>query len=179
MSILQRLHRGGPAVLEPAELPDLSPRMLFPRGPFASLTTDPPEAADAAYAAFMRHELTPVVAEREITHILAECESACPALERNAMFRYALDQETTPTGRLRVFVHWLVQMQNAHETNRAALRMFEKTGTARRVMLLPGCCSVCDQLANKRFRLRQAPDLPVEGCLRHGGCICAWAPALD
>jgi hypothetical protein len=78
-----------------------------------------------------------------------------------------------------VLVHWLVQLQNSHETNRAALRTFERSGNVRRVMVMPGCCPVCDKLAGRRFRMHHAPDLPVHGCERHGGCICAWAPALD
>lgn len=179
MSIFHRRQKGGAAVLEQQDTLEYSPRMVFPRGPFASLTTNPPEAADAAYAAFMRYDLTPIVAEREITRILAGCDIDCPALEAQAMFGYALDQEPTSAGRLRVFVHWLVQLQNSHESNRAALRMFEKSGNVRRVMVLPGCCAVCDRLANRRFRIQHVPDLPVDGCERHGGCICAWAPAIE
>jgi hypothetical protein len=179
MSIFHRKQKGGQAVLDGPDTTEHSPRLIFPRGPFASLTTNPPEAADEAYAAFMRHEFTPIVAEREIARIFADCDIACAALERQALFHYALDQETTDLGRLRVIVHWLVQLQHAHESNRAALRMFEKSGNVKRVTILPGCCPVCDRLANRRYRLSAAPDLPVDGCERHGGCICAWAPVVE
>jgi hypothetical protein len=179
MSIFHRRSRGDQALFEPDGTPGPPPRMAYPRGAFASLVTDPPEAADEAYAAFMRFEMTPVLAEREINHLLADCDIACPVLEKQAMFRYALEQETTTNGRLRVIVHWLVNMQHSHESNRHALRTFAKLGTVRRVVLLPGCCPTCDRLTNRRFRLSSAPDLPLEGCQRHGGCICAWAPAID
>ena len=180
MSIFHRRSRGDQAVLEGERESGPPPRMNYPRGPFASLVTDPPEAADEAYAAFMRHEMTPVLAEREINHLLAGCDIACTSLEKQEMFRYALNQETTAAGRLRVIVHWLVNMQNSHESNRHALRMFDKSGNVRRVTLMPGCCPACDRLANRAASdYPPAPDLPLEGCQRHGGCICAWAPALD
>lgn len=179
MSIFSRRNKAVHAVLEPEDDSDLPPRMRFPRGVFAALETDPPEAADAAYAAFARHALTPVVAEREIFHIFNGCGISNPALESNEMFQYDFQRETTDNGRLRVIVRWLVTQQHAHEANLQTLRLFEKGGTVRRVTVLPGCCPACDKLAKKRFRLGSTPVLPVEGCRRHGGCICAWVPALD
>jgi hypothetical protein len=189
MSLLQRISAVHPrryrthgsanvAHAEPAADP-ISRRYDFPKGPFAGLTTNPPEAADAAYAAFMRHELTPGVAEREVATALADAEVSCPALETMTNYAFELERERTPAARRRLFVRYLVGQQYIHESNMRTLHALRRAHTARRVMILPGCCPVCDALANRPHRFSHPPELPTPGCQRHGGCICGYVPVIE
>jgi hypothetical protein len=174
----QRASERGSFADEAVPAPDVA-RSAFPGGPFAQLVTRPPEAADAAYAAFVRHELTPGVAERDVTLALADADASCPAIERLAGYRFEVERERSYTGRRRLFVRYLVRLQYIHEANLRTLRDLRRARTARRVTVLPGCCPICDAIASRPHRLSHPPALPVAGCVRHGGCICGYVPVIE
>lgn len=156
--------------------PLVAPRRRFTASAFAALETDPPQAADAAYEVFLRHQLTPGTAEREVARLLAGCGLHCPVVEESAAFQWDAARETNEAGQLRAFARHLVRMQLIHEANARELQRLRETREAGRVRLLPGCCPVCDAVARRSYRLADAPPLPVAGCIRHGGCNCAWVP---
>jgi hypothetical protein len=158
---------------------NVAPRFVFPKGPFASLRTNPSAAADEAYQAFMRHELTPGVAEHAVALALAEAEVACQPLESLTIYAFELGRERAAAARRRLFVRYLVRQQYLHETNMRTLHALRRARNTRRVMVLPGCCSVCDALANRPHRLSHPPELPTPGCQRHGGCICGYVPVIE
>lgn len=181
MSLLHRLLSTHPerARAAPAGERRRASRFDFPRGPFAELVTTPPEIADVAYAAYMRHELTRGVAEREVELMLTGATFACPSIEALAAYRFELGRERTDTGRRRLFARYLVRLQYVYEANQRTLHALRRTPGARRVMVLPGCCAVCDRLARREHRVSHPPQLPVAGCLRHGGCICGYVPVVE
>ena len=178
MSILQRVSSLQPfrmMVIEPS-----GPSVTgHPHGVFADLRTTPEELADTAYDAFRANHLTPGVAEREVAHILMGSDPICLPVESSPGYAYEVGREQTSIGRMRVFAHYLVQMQFTHETNQQQLRALREIHHARRLRILPGCCEVCDKLANRSWRVSDPPELPVRGCLRHGGCRCSYVPATD
>lgn len=180
MSILHRIttyYKPAPATL--VVVPAVAPRLRYPDGAFAALVTDPAELADEAYAVFDQYRVTPGVAERHVARVLAAADAlSCPIVETSPGFAYEVSRERTDLGRLRVFAHVLVQMQFAHETNLHELRAY-RAERVKRVRILPGCCEVCDGLSQRGFRLSDAPQLPVYGCLRHGGCKCTYVPVTD
>jgi hypothetical protein len=159
--------------------PPATPRLRFPDGAFAALVTSPPELADEAYSMFDKYRVTPGVGERHVAEVLAAATAlSCLPVETSPGFAYAAARERTELGRMRVFAHTLVHMQFAYETNLRELRAFRLSGI-KHVQILPGCCDVCDALANRRYRLADAPTLPVHSCLRHGGCKCTYAPTVE
>jgi hypothetical protein len=187
MSLLQRFsavqprwHRepqGSALAFEP-EAP-LALRFAFPRGPFASLRTDPLAAADDAYLAFTHHELTPGIAEHEVAVTLQDADVVCAPIETSANYIFDLERERSPAARRRLFVRYLVQQQFIHEANMRTLYTLRRSGGARRVTVLSGCCAVCDAIANRPHRLSHPPTLPTPGCQRHGGCICGYVPVVE
>ena len=189
MSLLQRIsavhpwrHRARPPTdADPGELAAVEPalRFVFPKGPFAYLHTTPPAAADDAYLAFMHHELTPGVAEHEVALALATADVACPPLESLPNYAFELEWERTPAAQRRLFVRYLVGQQYIHEANMRTLHTLRRAQQTRRVLVLPGCCPVCDARANRPHRLSHPPELPTPGCQRHGGCICGYVPAIE
>ena len=157
----------------------LALRFTFPRGPFASLRTDPSAAADDAYLAFTRHELTPGIAEHEVAVTLQDVDVACPPIESLANYVFDLEREQSAATRRRMFVRYLVQQQFIHEANMRTLYTLRRSGESRRVTVLPGCCAICDAIANRPHRLSHPPTLPTPGCQRHGGCICGYVPVVE
>jgi hypothetical protein len=153
-------------------------RLRFPDGVFAALETFPPEKADEAYEVFVANALTPGLAEREIRELLMGASPSCPPLECVPSFAWEYGRESTEIGRMRVFSHYLVHMQQLHETNLLELQRLRRMHV-KRVRVMRGCCEVCDKLAGRTYRLSDPPQLPVRGCLRHGGCKCAIVPAID
>jgi hypothetical protein len=156
-----------------------SPRFRFPNGVFAALMTTPEPAADVAYDAFRANHLTPGVAEREVAKILSGTNPVCLPVESLPGYAYEIGRERTDLGRVRVFAQYLVRMQLTHESNQQQLRALREIHHARRLRILPGCCEVCDRLANRSWRVSDPPELPVRGCLRHGGCRCSYGPDID
>jgi hypothetical protein len=156
-----------------------TPRLRYPNGVFAALVTVPEELADAAYDAFWAYHLTPGVAEREVAKILAGTDPVCLPVESSPGFAYEIGRERTDIGRMRVFAHYLVRMQFTHESNQQQLRALREIHHARKLRILPGCCEVCDKLATRSWRVSDPPELPVRGCLRHGGCRCSYVPETD
>ena len=178
MSIIQRITIPQPPTFTVVE-PILAPRFRYPDGAFALLATDPEEQADLAYDAFRTHHLTPSIAERHVTRILLDASPICEPVTSSPGFAFEVENERTPIGRMRVFAHYLVQMQFAHESNQHQLRALREIHHARRLRILPGCCEVCDELAKRSWRVADPPTLPVRGCIRHGGCKCAYVPTGD
>jgi hypothetical protein len=133
--------------------PGTSPRFRYPNGVFAALRTTPEPAADVAYDAFRAQHLTPGVAEREVAKILSGTNPVCLPVESSPGY--------------------------AHESNQQQLRALREIHHARRLRIMPGCCEVCDQIANRSWRVSDPPDLPVRGCLRHGGCRCSYVPDIN
>jgi hypothetical protein len=159
--------------------PGTSPRFRYPNGVFAALRTTPEPAADVAYDAFRAQHLTPGVAEREVAKILSGTNPVCLPVESSPGYAYEIGRERTDIGKLRVFAHYLVRMQLTHESNQQQLRALREIHHARRLRIMPGCCEVCDQIANRSWRVSDPPDLPVRGCLRHGGCRCSYVPDIN
>jgi hypothetical protein len=178
MATLHRIEVPQPATLTVVE-PVLAPRFRYADGVFAILETDPEELADLAYEAFRANHLTPGVAARQVARILHGTEPVCPPVQASPGYLFDLDREVTPLGRLRVFAHYLVQMQFAHESNQHQLRALREIHHARRLRILPGCCAVCDDVSRRSWRVSDPPILPVPGCLRHGGCKCAYVPTSE
>jgi hypothetical protein len=178
MSIFQRIfqahHQPSPAPLLLDES-EVSPRMRYPKGPFAALITVPEHLADLAYEVFDHYRLTPGTAERQIARVLAAGEFSCLPVETSPAYAWQMARETTDLGQLRVFCEVLVRMQFQHEMNLRELRIVHGHGV-RRVRILPGCCDICDRVARRDYRVAEAPTLPVHGCTRIGGCKCAWVP---
>lgn len=178
MSIFQRM-----TYLQPSRMTIIessaTPRLRYPNGAFAVLTTTPAELADAAYGAFRAYHLTPGVAEREVARILDGTNPICLPVESSPGFAYEMGRERTNIGRMRVFAHYLVRMQFAHESNHQQLRALRDIHHARKLRILPGCCDACDRLAARSWRVADPPELPVRGCLRHGGCRCTYVPDTD
>jgi hypothetical protein len=187
MSLLQRLGAVHPlrhrdqqeAALAPEPEAQLAPRFGFPRGPFANLLTHPCAVADDAYLAFTRHALTPGIAEHAVAVALQDAEVACPPIETLTNYAFDLEREHSAAARRRLFVRYLVQQQFIHEANMRTLYTLRRSGEARRVTVLPGCCAVCDAIANRPYRLSHPPTLPTPGCQRHGGCICGYVPVVE
>ncbi|HUG15575.1 MAG TPA: hypothetical protein VMM78_11240 [Thermomicrobiales bacterium] len=153
-------------------------RFHHPHGVFAALETDPPEKADEAYGVFIANALTPGIAEREIRELLMHASPVCAPLECVPSFAWEFGRESTDIGRMRVFSHYLVHLQLLHESNANELHQLLRMNV-KRVRLMPGCCDVCDRLAGRSYRVTDAPLLPARGCLRHGGCNCAFVPVVD
>ena len=175
MSIFQRISSLQPSrvtVIEPVGVP----RMRYPNGVFAALQTIPAEVADAAYEAFLANHLTPGVAERAVAKILQGSDPICEPVEASPGYAFEVERERAEAGRIRVFAHYLVRMQFTHEANKQQLHALREIHHARRLRILPGCCEVCDQLAKRSWRVADPPELPVRGCLRHGGCHCSYVP---
>jgi hypothetical protein len=169
MSIFQRLTQhisSQVVVIDPA----VTPRFRYPNGVFATLTTNPGEVADQCYEAFRASHLTPGVAERDVAKLLVGAEPFCLSVESSPGYAYEVGRERTDIGRMRVFAHYLVQMQLTHESNQQQLHAIREIHHARRLQIMPGCCEVCDRLAGRTWRVGDPPDLPVRGCLRQGGC---------
>jgi len=178
MSIFQRTTNLQPSRMTVIEAGVIS-RFRYPRGVFAELQTTPEPAADVAYEVFRAHHLTPGVAEREVAKILGGTNPICLPVESSPGYAYEVGRERTNIGRLRVFAQYLVRMQLAHETNQLQLRALREIHRARRLRIMPGCCEVCDELARRSWRVSNPPELPVRGCLRHGGCRCTYVPDVD
>jgi hypothetical protein len=92
---------------------------------------------------------------------------------------FDLERERSTAARRRLFVRYLVQQQFIHEANMRTLYTLRRSGAARRVTVLPGCCAVCDAVANRPYRLSHPPALPTPSCQRHGGCICGYVPVVE
>lgn len=175
MSIFQRMHGPQPSRMTVIE-PGTASRRRHPKGVFATLRTTPEELADAAYAAFRANHLTPGVAERQVATILHGSNAICLPVEASPGYAYDVGRERTDIGRMRVFAQYLVRMQLTHESNQQQLRALRDIHHARRLRIMPGCCDVCDTLAKRSWRVADPPELPVRGCLRNGGCRCAYVP---
>lgn len=178
MSILQRMTTHHPPELTIIEsFP--GPRFQFPDGVFAALRTTPEDIADAAYDVFRANSLTPGIAEREVALVLLDSAPICLPVESSPGYSYEAGRERTELGRMRVFAQYLVRMQFSHESNQQQLRDIREIHHHRKLRILPGCCEVCDKLARRTWRVANPPVLPVRGCLRHGGCRCAYVPDPD
>lgn len=175
MSIFHRLSGGQTSQVTVIEA-GVTSRLRYPKGVFAALKTDPAELADDAYRVFRAYHLTPGVAEREVAKILHGSGAICMPVEASPGYAYEIGRERTDIGRMRVFAHYLVQMQLRHESNQQQLRALREIHHARRLRILPGCCEVCDKIAARSWRVSDPPELPVRGCLRHGGCRCTYVP---
>lgn len=178
MSIFHRVTHFQPSRMTVIES-STTPRLRYPRSVFAALRTTPEEVADAAYDAFQAYHLTPGVAEREVAKMLDGANPICLPVESSPGFAYEIGRERTDIGRMRVFSHYLVRMQFSYESNQQQLRALREIHHARKLRILPGCCEVCDKLAARSWRVADPPELPVRGCLRHGGCRCAYVPDTD
>lgn len=178
MSIFQRFTQLQPSRMTVIESGVVS-RSRYPKGVFATLTTTPDELADSAYDAFRANHLTPSIAEREVAKILQGSDAICLPVESSPGYAYEVGRERTAIGRMRVFAHYLVRMQLTHESNQQQLRALREIHHTRKLRIMPGCCEVCDKLASRSWRVADPPELPVRGCLRHGGCRCAYVPDLD
>lgn len=178
MSIFHRItnHQPTPVVIIESSV---APRLRYPNGVFATLRTTPDELADAAYDAFRAYHLTPGVAEREVARILDRSNPICLPVESSPCYAYEIGRERTGIGRMRVFAHYLVRMQLTHESNQQQLRAIREIHHARKLRILPGCCEVCDRLAKRAWRVADPPELPVHGCIRHGGCRCSYVPDVN
>jgi len=170
---------------ESAELPTavvdstLSPRLRHPSSAFAGLVTDPPELADEAYGAFQANSLTPGLAEKHVAAVLDRHGYSCLPVEASPGFHYEVAREWSDLRRLRVFCRYLVQLQFAYESNLRNIQAL-RVRRVKRVMVLPGCCDVCDAaVAGRRYRLNDLPSLPRRDCIRHGGCLCAYVPFIE
>lgn len=178
MSLFHSITFPVPETFGAPEPPPVTPRLRYRDGVFAALDTDPSDLADEAYAAFDEYRLTPGVAERHVARILSAGKASCLPVETAPDFAYEVGRERTDIGRMRVFASILVRMQFRHEMNQRELHILRARGVGR-VRVLSGCCDVCDALVGKRYRINAAPHLPVRGCLRHGGCTCAFVPAAN
>jgi len=178
MSIFQRTTNLQPSRMTVIESGNTS-RLRFPKGVFAALRTTPGELADRAYDAFRACHLTPGVAEREVAKILHGSGAICLPVEASPGYAYDIGRERTDIGRMRVFAQYLVRMQLTHESNQQQLRALRDIHHARRLRIMPGCCEVCDKLAKRSWRVADPPELPARGCLRNGGCRCAYVPDVD
>lgn len=176
MSILQRMTTHQPSRMTTIIEPSSVSRLRYPKGAFAALRTTPEEVADLAYNAFWANHLTPGVAEREVARILLDSMPVCLPVESSPGYAYEAGRERTNLGRMRVFAHYLVRMQFTHESNQQQLRALREIHHTRKLRILPGCCEVCDKLAKRSWRVADPPELPVRGCLRHGGCHCSYVP---
>ena len=178
MSIFQRMTGHQPAQVTVIEAGAV-PRTRYPHGVFAVLMTTPGNLADDAYDAFRAYHLTPGVAEREVASILQGSNPICLPVESSPGYAYEVGRERTDIGRVRVFAQYLVRMQLSHESNLQQLRALRDIHHARKLRILPGCCEVCDRLAKRSWRVADPPELPVRGCIRHGGCRCTYVPDSD
>ncbi len=178
MSILQRMTMHHPPEMTIVESNPGS-RLRYPNGAFAALRTTPEEVADAAYDAFRANYLTPGIAERVVAQILLGSAPICLPVESSPGYAYEAGRERTDIGRVRVFAQYLVRMQFSHESNQLQLRDLRGMHRYGKVRILSGCCEVCDKLARRSWRVTDPPALPVRGCLRHGGCRCAYVPEAD
>jgi hypothetical protein len=178
VSIFQRVTSYLPTHVTVIE-PDSAPRFRYPEGVFATLRTTPEELADDAYETFRAYHLTPGVAEREVAKILIGSDPICLSVESSPGYAYEAGRERTDIGRMRVFAQHLVRMQLSHESNQQQLRALRDVHHARKLRILPGCCEVCDRLAKRSWRVADPPELPVRGCIRHGGCRCTYVPDVD
>lgn len=178
MSIFQRTIMHQPRELT---ITDSLPgsRFRYPNGAFAALRTNPVDIADAAYDVFRANFVTPGIAERDVARVLLGSAPVCLPVELSPGYAYELGRERTDIGRMRVFALHLVRMQFSHESNQQQLRDLRGLHHFRKVRILPGCCEVCDKLARRSWRIANPPELPVRGCLRHGGCRCAYVPDPD
>jgi len=178
MSIFQRITGHQPAQVTVIEAGPVR-RTRYPNGVFAVLRTTPGNLADDAYDAFQALHLTPGVAEREVARILQGSNPICLPVESSPGYAYEAGHERTDIGRVRVFAQYLVRMQLSHESNLQQLRALRDIHHARKLRVLPGCCDVCDRLAKRSWRVADPPELPVQGCIRHGGCRCTYVPDVD
>ena len=178
MSIFQRMTGHQPAQVTVIESGAVH-RLRYPRGVFATLRTTPDKLADDAYDAFRAYHLTPGVAEREVARMLHGSNPICLQVESSPGYAYEAGRERTDIGRMRVFAQYLVRMQLSHESNLQQLRALRDIHHARKLRILPGCCDVCDRLAKRSWRVADPPELPVRGCLRHGGCRCTYVPDVS
>ncbi len=178
MSIFHRMINHQPTQMTVIESGTVS-RLRYPDGVFATLVTTPDDLADAAYAAFRAYHLTPGVAEREVAKILNGSNPICLSVESSPGYAFEAGRERTDIGRMRVFAQHLVRMQLSHESNQQQLRALREIHHARKLRILPGCCEVCDRLAKRSWRVADPPELPVRGCIRHGGCRCTYIPDVD
>ena len=110
---------------------------------------------------------------------MRDVDVACPPLESLANYAFDLEREQSAATRRRMFVRYLVQQQFIHEANMRTLYTLRRSGESRRVTVLPGCCAICDAIANRPHRLSHPPTLPTPGCQRHGGCICGYVPVVE
>ncbi|HUW13465.1 MAG TPA: hypothetical protein VM537_27325, partial [Anaerolineae bacterium] len=97
--------------------------------------------------------------------------------ERPARFGRGI-QLTSPT---RFEPKWLVNMQSSYALNRYTLR--ELQGVVG-VVTTTTCndqyvCASCKRMSERRFPLRQAPELPSPECTSETGCRCWYLPVID
>lgn len=53
-----------------------------------------------------------------------------------------------------------------------------RIATKVRILVAPDCCPVCRAFEGA-YDFDDAPELPLEGCSRSGGCNAVYAPVLD
>lgn len=64
------------------------------------------------------------------------------------------------------------------EQKAALERIRNGLATRVRILVAPDACPVCRAFEGA-YELDEAPELPLEGCSRVGGCNAVYAPVLD
>lgn len=70
------------------------------------------------------------------------------------------------------------EVERRKEQNLALEKIRNGLATKVRILVAPDACPVCRAFEGA-YEFGDAPELPLEGCSRVGGCNAVYAPVLD
>ena len=163
-------------------------RTHHPCAPFATLTTDPPEIAEAAWAYYRHHRGN--AHGYELARFIGDAAITVPALETTIPYRP--DIGDPPDSDPQALAKWqrrrrdwlcefLIRYQAAYELTADSLAQYRQSGVVDRVEVVgdPERCSVCRAGFVGIHALETPIEIPHSRCGHPFGCMASVIPLLD